>query len=320
MRPEKKVVLCFFLLFLFFVFPGIGQYREYYVYGQIVDTEKKPIAGVGIYLRDETTSRSYATKTDNKGEFKLVGIPHGTYRVTISKEGYQTFEDKWDLQTPQDRMQKVEIAMIALATAEQIKKIEIAKEAQAEFDTATEKIRQGDNDGAASILNKMIARNPNDANAHYLLGMVLFRKKMIAEAQAEFIRTTELAPSFAGAYHQLGLVHQQQGDLEKALAFYEKAAELDPNSVESLYNGGLILFGLNRIPEALTLFEKALKTKPDDPEFLEMAGRCLIHQNELVRALEYLEKARKLSTDPEKIKFLDQLIAKLREQIKDGEA
>ncbi len=313
MRPEKKVVLCFVLLLLFFVFPGIGQYREYYVYGKIVDTEKRPIADVEVFLRDEATSRSYKAKTDKEGEFKLAGLPHGTYKVTISKESYQTFEDKWDLQTPQDRMQKVEIPTIVLATAEQIREMAMSKEARAEFDEAVEKIRLEDFGGAASILDKMIARNPNDANAHYLLGMIFFKKKMLPEARAEFAKTIELAPSFAGAYHHLGLVHQQQGEPERALEFYRKAAELDPKSVESLYNAGLILFEMNRIPEALAVLEKALIVRPDDPEFLEIAGRCYIHQRDYSRAIDYLERAKKGYSSQEKIEFLEQLITKLKE-------
>ncbi len=313
-----RQVNVFYLLFFVSISGSLvsGQYREYYVVGRVVDTEKKPLPEVDIFLRDEATSRGYKTKTDKKGEFKLAGLPHGTYLVTISKEGYQTFEDRWDLQTPQDRMQKVEIPLIILATVEQIKEIAVAKEAKADFDAAIEKIRRQDFDGASAVLDRMLARNPDDANAHYLRGMVFFKKKMLEEAVAEFVKTTELAPSFAGSYHQLGLIHQQQGDAEKALEYYRRAAELDPQNVESFYNAGLILFGLNRIAEARVLFERALAINPEDPDYLEMAGRCYIHQNELEKAMAHLEKARKLSTDPEKIKFLDQLIARLKEQIK----
>ncbi|MDH7513026.1 MAG: tetratricopeptide repeat protein [Clostridiales bacterium] len=311
---KRYVYLLVFLFFpIVFVSSGLGQYREYYIYGKVVDTEKKPVVGVEIYLRDEAASRSYRTKTDKKGEFKLAGLPHGTYRVTIRKEGYQTFEDKWELQTPQDRMQKVEIPTIVLATVEKIREMTMSKEAKAEFDEAVEKIRREDFEGAASILDKMIARNPDDANAHYLRGMIFFKKKMLPEARAKFVRTTELAPSFAGAYHQLGLIHREQGEQEKALEYYHKAAELDPKSGESLYNAGLILFEMNQISEALTLFEKALLVKPDDPELLEMAGRCYIHQREYSRAIDCLEKAKKGYSNKEKIEFLDQLITKLRE-------
>ncbi len=309
----RKHALYSLVFFFMFVSSGIGQYREYYVFGKVVDTEKKPLVGVEISLRDEAKSRSYRTKTDKKGEFKLAGLPHGTYTVAVSKESYQTFEDKWDLQTPQERMQKVEIATIVLATREQIREMEMTKEARADFGEAVEKIRKEDFDGATAVLDRMIARNPNDANARYLRGMVFFKRKMLPEARAEFTRTTELAPSFAGAYHQLGLIHQEQGEREKALEYYHKAAELDAKSVESLYNAGLILFEMNRIPETQAVFEKALAVRPDDPELLEMAGRCYIHQRDYSRAIDYLERAKKGYSRKDKIEFLEQLIAKLKE-------
>ena len=104
--------------------------------------------------------------------------------------------------------------------------------------------------------------------------------------------------------------------MDKALDAYEKALELAAESVDTLYNRGLILFELNRVEEALTHFENALKLKPDDPELLEMTGRCYIHQGEYSKAIEYLEKAKNASTDQEKVKFLDQLITKLKEKIK----
>jgi hypothetical protein len=47
-----------------------------------------------------------------------------------------------------------------------------------------------------------------------------------------------------------------------------------------------------------------------------MAGRCQIHQGNLTKAVEYMEKAKTGYTDPEKVKFLEDLIAKLKEQIK----
>jgi tetratricopeptide (TPR) repeat protein len=114
----------------------------------------------------------------------------------------------------------------------------------------------------------------------------------------------------------LAVCYQQQKDFEKALEYYQKTLDLDPNNPDAAYNSGLILFGLNRIDEALASFEKALSLRPDDPAYLEMAGRCYINQANFEKAIEYLEKAKAGYTDQEKLKFLDDLIAKLKEQIK----
>jgi tetratricopeptide (TPR) repeat protein len=139
---------------------------------------------------------------------------------------------------------------------------------------------------------------------------------MYEEAIGALIQVTEQSPKFAPAYFELAICYQQQKNLDKALEYYQKTLDLDPTNPDAAYNSGLILFSENRVDEALTYFEKALSIKADDPAFLEMAGRCYVHQANFEKAIECFEKAKIGYTDTEKIKFLDDLIAKLKEQIK----
>jgi tetratricopeptide (TPR) repeat protein len=297
--------------------PAVGQYREYYIKGKVLDTQNKPIEGVEITLRDEGTSRGYNAKTNKNGEFSFVGLPHGVYKATLAKEGYVTKEDEWKFETPQAKMEKVEIPPVVLATQQQIQKAEQLKEAAGEVKEATEKVRQGDYDGAISLADKVLAKDPKDANALYLKGMAYLKKGEWENALPFFLNVNELAPRFPPAFYHAAVCYQQLKDTEKALSYYTKAMELDPENPDAPYNAGLVLFGLNRIDEALPLFEKTLALRPDDPAALEMAGRCYIHQAKFAQAVEYLEKAKPgYANDPEKIKFLDDLIEKLKQQIK----
>jgi len=301
---------------LILALPGFGQYREYYLYGKVLDTQKNPLEGVEITLRDSETNRSYTIKTKKGGEYKFVGVPHGIYRIVFKKEGYAEKEDEWRFATPQDKMQKIEIPPIVLVSEAQVKEQARWDEMQAEVKEVAEKIEQNDIDGAISLSRKALEKNPDDSNAFYLLGIAYSRKKMYPEAIDSLIQVTRLNPAFPPAYFELGVCYQQQNDPDRALEFYQKNLDLDPANVDGAYNSGLILFGLNRIDEALSRFEQALSLKPDDPAFLEMAGRCYIHQADFGKAIEYLEKAKAGYADQEKIKFLDDLIAKLKDQIK----
>jgi len=306
----------FLLTGLALVLPSSGQYREYYLYGKVLDTQKNPLEGVEITLRDVLSNRSYTIKTKKDGEFKFAGLPHGTYRVVFKKGGYAEKTDEWKYAAPQDIMQKIEIPPIVLLSQAQVQEQAQVKEMEGVFKEVVEKIKQGDYDGAIAFLKDVIAKNPKNSNAFYLIGMSYARKKMYPEAIQALTQVTQLAPRFPPAYFELGICYQQQNDLDKALEYYQKNLELDPANVEGVYNSGLILFGLNRVDEALARFEKALSLKPDDPAFLEMAGRCYIHRADFEKAVECLEKARAGYTDQEKVKFLDDLIAKLKEQIK----
>jgi Flp pilus assembly protein TadD len=309
--------LAFFLMSaLILVFPGFGQYREYYIHGKVVDSQKNPLPDVTITLRDINTSRSYTVKTDSKGEFKLAGLPHGVYSAVIEKEGYVTKEDEWKFAEPQLRMRKVEVPEVVLVSQAKVQEAQRLKEMEGEIKNAADKIREQDYDGAIAILRKVLEADPKDVNALYLIGVGYAKKQMYPEAVKALTEVTELAPKFPPADFELAVCYQQQGDTEKALDYYQKTLELDPNNPDAAYNSGLILFGMNRVDEALVNFEKALSLKPDDPAYLEMAGRCYIHQGNLEKAIDYLEKAKAGYADPEKVTFLEDLIAKLKEQIK----
>jgi Tfp pilus assembly protein PilF len=307
-----------FIIFLGFILilPGCGQYREYYFYGRVIDTQKNPLEGVELSLLDIDTSRHYFVKTNKNGEFKFAGLPHGTYKVTFKKEGYATKEDEWKFTATQDRIQKVEIPPVTLVAQELVEKEEMMKKMQGVVKEALEKIRQSDFDGAIAILKDVLAKDPKDSNALFLIGIAYSKKQMWPEAIDVLTQVTQLVPNFARTYFELAVCYQKQNDPEKALEYYQKNLDLDPSNPDSAFNSGLILFGMNRIDEALARFENALTVRPDDAAYLEMAGRCYIHQANFAKAIEYLEKAKAGYTDKEKIDFLDNLIAKLKEQIK----
>lgn len=295
---------------------GRAQYREYYFFGKVFDIQKSPIAGVEIVLRDVATSRSYTIKTNKNGEFRLAGLPHGTYQVTFKKEGYAIKKDEWKFNTPQPIMQKVEIPPVFLATEAQVQEAEQMKEMQGAIKEAFEKIQLRDYDDALKLLHEVLEKDPKDSNALYLTGVAYARKLLCPEAIDALLQVTQLVPKFAPAFFELATCYHKQNDLEKALGNYQKTVELDPANPNAAYNSGLILFGLNRIAEALPYFEKALALKPDDPDYLEMAGRCYIHQADYQKAIDYLERSKAGTVDEEKKKFLEGLISKLKEQIK----
>jgi cytochrome c-type biogenesis protein CcmH/NrfG len=303
-------------LALFQVLPAPAQYREYYLYGKIVDTQKKPIEGVEITIREQAANLTFSEKTDKNGAFKFAGLSHGVYQVTVSKEGFATQKGEWKYEAPQDRMRKAEIPTLTLVSQTQVEEVERLKEVGAGIKESADKIRQGDLDGAVAQLKEVLGKNPKDVNALYLIGMAYSKKQMFPEATSAFLQVAEMAPKFAAAFHQLGVCYQQQDQPEKALEAYQKALELDPANTDALYNSGLILFKQSRVDEALAQFEKAVALKPDDPAFLEMAGRCCVNKADYAKAIEYLEKAKTGSNDPERSKFLDALIDQLRQQIK----
>jgi tetratricopeptide (TPR) repeat protein len=295
--------------------PAYGQYREYYIYGKVVDTEKQPLAKVTITIRDINTSRSYGTKSNKKGEFKLAGLPHGVYQVTMTKEGYETRTDEWRFETPQNRMQKVEVKTAVMISKEKLKQIKRSKKLEGLFKQATELIRKRDLDGAIKVLEKMLGEKADDTNALYLLGICYLNKKELPKAIDILTGVIKQKPDFAGAYTQLGVAHQRNGDSEKALENYKKVLEFDAKNMIGIYNSGIILYGQQKAADAVGYFEKALALNPGSADILEMAGLCYLQTEKYEKALEYLGKALAAAKDPEKKKSLDELVKDLKKQL-----
>jgi tetratricopeptide (TPR) repeat protein len=292
--------------------PALAQHREYYVRGRVLDTQKAPLAGVAIRLHDPSTSRRYEVKTDKQGVFKLAGLPHGVYAVTIAKDGYASRQDEWKLEMPQESMLRVEVPDVLLVSQGQVQEGRRQDEAASGVKAAGDKLRAGDPDAALALLKPVLEKDPQDANALFLMGVSYARKNMCREAVDALTRVSELTPSFAPAHFELGICQRRLGDPLKALASYEKALALDPRDAASAYNAGLILFEANRIDEALARFVGGLASRPDDGDLLEMAGRCYLNQGKYKEAVDHLAKARAATTDPEKGRFLDEMIGRAK--------
>jgi tetratricopeptide (TPR) repeat protein len=314
-RKKSGSVACLVLLSaLCAAGPVSGQYREYYFYGKVIDTDKAPLEGVEIKLRDVATSRGYSVKTNKNGEFKFAGLPHGVYKVTFQKEGFAVKEDEWRFATPQESIQKVEIPDVTLVSQALVERTEQLKAMEAEIKAAADKIRARDFEGAVGQLNEYLAKHPDESNALYYIGIAYSRLKKDAEALAALSRVAELVPNFPPVYFELGVVAQRMGEKEKAIQHYLRNAELDPGIADSFYNAGLILFGLGRIEEARGVFDKALALRPDDPDVLEMAARCAINAGDFPLAIAHLEKALTIVKDEDKVKFLQDILTTLREK------
>lgn len=295
--------------------PGLAQQREYYIRGRVLGADKAPLPGVEVSLRDVGSTRRFDVTTDKQGVFKLAGLPHGVYDVAFTKGGYVPGQAKWNFETPQDSMQRVEVPDTVLVSQSQKQEAQAHKEANASVKEAAEKLRKGDPDGAIALVQGVLAKNPKDASALFIFGVGQNQKKKYADALAALSQVIELTPTFAPAHFELGTAHRRLGDLPKALASYDKSLELDPGNADAAFNAGLILFETGRIDEALARFERALAVRPADADILEMTARCYLNQAKFEKAVGHLEKARLATPDAAKIAFLDELIRQARAQL-----
>ena len=86
-------------------------------------------------------------------------------------------------------------------------------------------------ESSSSKYMEAIKVNEKDFSAHYNLGNSLYKRKMFAEATAEYEKAEKLAttiPDKAAALYNLGNAHMQTNNSKKAAELYKQALKQDP--------------------------------------------------------------------------------------------
>jgi tetratricopeptide (TPR) repeat protein len=105
--------------------------------------------------------------------------------------------------------------------------------------------------------------NPNNAQAHLILGAVQNASKNTSAAQAEFERAIQIDPKNVQGYQQLGELYRQQNQTDAAIVQYQKAIDLQPKSVSLITLVGNLYFAKNDLETARKYYARALEIDSD---------------------------------------------------------
>jgi len=116
---------------------------------------------------------------------------------------------------------------------------------------------------ALSAFQKVAELMPNDAEAHYNLGVVQKGSGRLDDAAASYLRAVDLKPDYAEAHSNLGNTLKDLGRLEDAVASYRRALEIKPDSADAHNNLGTALKDLGQLNDAIASYRRAVALKPD---------------------------------------------------------
>ena len=140
----------------------------------------------------------------------------------------------------------------------------LAHEAQTLYNQALSQVQQKNFSEAAKSLQQALKEFPRFANAHHLLGVVLFNGLEQSDNAIKHLeQAVSLHPNFARAYLDLGLVHQHAGNFPKAKLALQKAMEIYPHYVEAQLNLAFVFDKMHATREAIGAYQAALKLNPN---------------------------------------------------------
>jgi protein O-GlcNAc transferase len=131
--------------------------------------------------------------------------------------------------------------------------------------TARRLLQAGQTGKAIALLREVIETQPENSDAHLLLGTALVIVPNESEAVEELHRAVHLAPESAKPVYSLGTAYAHFGHMNEAEEAFRKALALKPNFAEAHVGLGLILARRKQLSEARAQFEDALKLQGTTP-------------------------------------------------------
>ncbi|MDC0069145.1 tetratricopeptide repeat protein [Gammaproteobacteria bacterium] len=126
--------------------------------------------------------------------------------------------------------------------------------------------RKGMKAEALNANQKSLELAPQDAEAHYNMGVTLKEMFRLDEAEAVYRNAIELKPDYAEAHNNLGNIHKDLSRLDAAEASYKRATALKSGFFEAHSNLGNTLQELGRLQEAEESYRQAIALKSDSAE------------------------------------------------------
>ena len=160
--------------------------------------------------------------------------------------------------------------------------------------------RFGDLDAALDECRAVVALNPQEAQAHMQLGVLLMARQDWKAAGSSLQHAVQLDPELTQAHYNLGSVHYALGNVTAAMQSYREALALQPNFPDARYRLALLLKLTNHDQEAARFMEEAaVGGVPQAQYFLGNAYKQgLGVEKNLAHAIAWWTKAASLSYQP----------------------
>ncbi len=286
---RSRARILFVLAFMSLLLPALAVGQEGLIKGVVDDGAGHPLKDARIILTDLTSGNRYSFKSGKEGKIFKVGIPPGDYRLTVELDGFKPYEQPFTVSFGEQHILNVTLEKIppkidededfingtgffkearyaqAVASFEKVT-ARYPESAAAHYNLGISALRDGRKDLGLTSLETAVRLMPDMIEAHFVLGEEYFAGGERDKSKAAFDRAIALAPANPKAHYNLGIIYYKSGMLDEALASFGKAVEIDPSFSSAHYQSGLIHVGRGEFAAAVACFEKFLEVEPDAPE------------------------------------------------------
>jgi tetratricopeptide (TPR) repeat protein len=160
-----------------------------------------------------------------------------------------------------------------------------------DFHTALRDHQSGRLEQAALIYRRILAQEPEHADALHLLGVVALQQGNPARAVELIGRAIAVNPSVAAFHANLAEAYRALGQLDRAAGCCQVALRLQPNYPEAANNLGLAWLAQGKADAAAAQFREALRLQPGAPMIHNNLGNALRLLGEKDQAVSQFQQA-----------------------------
>jgi tetratricopeptide (TPR) repeat protein len=151
---------------------------------------------------------------------------------------------------------------------------------------------------AERVLNELLRKRHDNAEALLLQGLVLKQQGRLEEAVDNFLLAAHFRPDFAEAHYQLGLLASSRGGSADAEQHYRRALDADPRHAKAYVALGALLVERELPDEAVDCFRRAIGIDPGYAQAHSNLGLLMAARlDRFSEAAPHLEKAWRLAPD-----------------------
>jgi tetratricopeptide (TPR) repeat protein len=272
--------------------------------GRVVDIAGNPVEGAHVTVQILKGDAKLEGTTDKKGNFAIIGMGTGTWRITAAKPGYADASIEMGI-TQLKTNPPVNVKLQKLTGAQEL---QIDKSGLDAVDKGNRLAQQGDYDGAIAVFREILAEFPELYPVRLNIAEALLNKGDADGAEAEYKGLLERIQQVHGDYAKdkstavralsgLGETALKKGDLEAGRTYLSQALGLSPEDEAAAYNVGDILFSNQKVDEAIEFFQLAARIKSGWPKPYYKLGFAYLNKGDYAKALESFNKF--ITLDPE---------------------
>jgi tetratricopeptide (TPR) repeat protein len=183
------------------------------------------------------------------------------------------------------------------------------------YKSGQEAVARGDLKAAADQLDKALALDANDAEAHNLLGYVLGQQGDMASALVHLERSIALRPEWAEAHYNLGVALWYSGSKERAISELRESVRLDTAAGASHAFLGTALRDTGDLDGARLSLQRAIALLPPFPATYIDLGIVFLRTGDLNKAIGQFEAGLNIQNPSPPEPDWDSAISALREAI-----